>query len=146
MAHAALTNESPEEVAQKLAATHDRAWIRSVVQHLDQQLQKEPLDRLITLWALSGAEAAQMFQVSRQAFAKWLQSGPPPDRAPAIAMLADATDLLERHLKRERIPVVVRRRSELTGNSTLIELARQGMYDEVLATVNTMFDLRRVQP
>jgi hypothetical protein len=146
MQNTALPNVSPKDAAETLAATHDRAWIRSVVSYLDQSLQKTPLDRLITLWGLSAAEAAGLFGVSRQAFAKWQQSAPPSDRSLAIATLADATDLLERHLKRERIPVVVRRRAELTGDKSLIELAQQGKYAKVLAAVRAMFDLRRIQP
>ena len=84
--------ESPEEVAEKLAAGHDPQWIRSVVSLLDQ-------------------------------------------RSP-----------LERYVKRDRIPVVVRRTSPLTGNKSLIDLATAGKYDKVLAVVKQMFDLRRVQP
>jgi hypothetical protein len=84
--------------------------------------------------------------VSRQAFAKWQQSGPPADRAAAVAALEDATDLLERHVKRERIPAVVRRRSALTGEQSLLELAATGQHDAVLEAVRSMFDLRRVQP
>jgi hypothetical protein len=146
MQNTAFPNVSPKDVAETLAATHDRAWIRLVVSYLDQSLQKTPLDRLITLWDLSAAEAAGLFGVSRQAFAKWQQSGPPADRSPAIAILADATDLLERHLKRERIPVVVRRRAEVAGGKSLIELAQAGKYADALVAVKTMFDLRRIQP
>lgn len=129
-----------------MAASHDRAWLRSVVAHLDQALQRQPLERLMTLWSLSAAETAELFGVTRQAFAKWLQSGPPVERGAAIAALADATDVLERYVKRERIPVVVRRPSERLGNASLLELAAEGRYDEVLAGVRSLFDLRRVQP
>ncbi len=146
MSNAALSDTSPKNVAETLAATHDRAWIRSVVSYLDQCLQKSPLDRLITLWGLSAAEAGELFGISRQAFAKWQQSGAPHDRSPAIAALEDSTDLLERHLKRERIPAVVRRPAPLTDGKSLIDLAREGKHDEVLAATKAMFDLRRVQP
>lgn len=138
--------ESPEEVAEKLAEGHDPQWIRSVVSLLDQKLQRDPLERLVTLWNLTGSEAGQLFNVSRQAFGKWLEAGPPAERVLAIADLTDATDLLERYVKRDRIPVVVRRPSPLTGNKSLIDLATAGRYDKVLAAVKQMFDLRRVQP
>ena len=61
------------------------------------------------VWDLSQAAAARRFHVSRQAFAKWLRQGAPAERATAVADLAAATDLLVRHLKRDRIPAVVRR-------------------------------------
>lgn len=141
-----LFQASPEEAAERLAEGHDAQWIRAVVSLLDRKLQRSPLERIVTLWSLTGSEAGQLFNVSRQAFDKWLQAGPPAERALAIATLADATDLLERYVKRDRIPVIVRRRSALTGNKSLIELASTGKYDKVLAAVEQMFDLRRVQP
>jgi hypothetical protein len=137
---------SPAAVVADLTASHDRAWLREVVSRLDLTLQRSALERLITLWSVSSAEAAGFFGVSRQAFAKWLQVGPPADRAPAIAALEDATELLARHLKRERIPAVVRRPSTLTGERSILQMASAGEYEQVLGAVRTMFDLRRVQP
>lgn len=146
MSDPALLDRSPKEVAEALVAIHDPAWLRSVVTYIDRALRKQPLDRLMTLWGLSAAEAAELFGVTRQAFSKWLQSGPPVERGPAVAALADATDALERHLKRERIPVVVRRRAEGLDNESLLELAAAGKYEQVLAATRSMFDVRRIQP
>jgi hypothetical protein len=137
---------SPTAVAAQLTASYDRAWLREVVNQLDVTLQRSPLERLIALWGVSSAEAAGFFGVSRQAFAKWLQVGPPADRAPAVAALDDATELLARHLKRERIPAVVRRHSTLTGERSLLQMATAGEHEQILGVVRTMFDLRRVQP
>lgn len=137
---------SPAAVAAQLTASHDRAWLREVVSQLDITLQRSALERLIALWGISSAEAAGFFGVSRQAFAKWMQAGPPADRAPSVAALEDATELLARHLKRERIPAVVRRPSALTGKRSLLEMAAAGEHDQLLSAVRTMFDLRRVQP
>jgi len=137
---------SPAAVAAELAATHDRAWLREVVSQLDLHLQRSALERLIALWGVSSAEAAGFFGVSRQAFAKWLQVGVPADRAPAVADLEEATELLARHIKRERIPAVVRRHSALTGDRSLLQMATAGDHEKVLGAVRTMFDLRRIQP
>ncbi len=137
---------SPAAVAAQLTASHDRTWLREVVSRLDATLQRSALERLIALWGISSAEAAGFFGVSRQAFAKWLQAGPPADRAPAIAALEDATELLARHLKRERIPAVVRRHALLTGERSLLQMAAAGEHEQVLGAVRTMFDLRRIQP
>lgn len=146
MSNLAFKDASPKEVAEQLAEAHDAAWIRSMVSLLDQRLQKSPLERIITLWSLTGTEAGQLFGVSRQAIGQWLEAGPPIDRAAGIAALADATDLLARRLKRERIPVVVRRPAASTGNRSLMDLAADGQYEQVLAAVQSMFDLRRIQP
>ncbi len=137
---------SAADVAAQLTASHDRTWLREVVSQLDVNLQRSALERLIALWGVSAAEAAGFFGVSRQAFAKWLRVGPPADRAPAVAALEDATELLARHLKRERIPAVVRRHSALTGERSLLQMASAGEHEQILGAVRTMFDLRRVQP
>ncbi len=143
---ARAAGRSPAAVAAQLTASHDRAWLREVVNKLDHTLQRSALERLITLWGVSSAEAAEFFGVSRQAFAKWLQTGPPAHRAPAVAALEDATELLARHLKRERIPAVVRRRSALTGERSLLQMAAVGEHHQILGAVRAMFDVRRVQP
>ena len=137
---------SPAAFAAELTASHDRAWLREVVSHLDVNLQRSSLERLIALWGISSAEAAGFFGVSRQAFAKWLRGGPPADRANAIASLEDATELLARHIKRERIPAVVRRQSALTGGRSLLQMASVGEHEKVFRAARTMFDLSRVQP
>ena len=82
--------------------------------------------------------------MSRQAFSKWLQRGVPADHAVAVADLRAATDLLERYLKRDRIPAVVRRpmyRSS-TGVS-LLDLLGQGDTDRLLSACRDMFDFER---
>ena len=67
-------------------------------------------------------------------------------RTAAIADLAAATDLLDRYVKRERIPAVVRRKAERLGNRSLLEIAQRGDTRAVADHVAEMFDLRRVQP
>jgi len=120
--------------------------LRALVDALDRMVRTRPLERLVTLWGLSGAQAARFFGVSRQAFSLWLDGEPPGARAEAITDLATATDLLDRHVKRERIPAVVRRAAPALGGRSLVDLARSGRHAEVRQAVERMFDLRRVQP
>ena len=63
-----------------------------------------------------------------------------------IADIAVATDLLDRHLKRERIPAVVRRVAPALEGRSLYDMAAEGLHREVRDAVESMFDLRRVQP
>jgi hypothetical protein len=63
-----------------------------------------------------------------------------------VTALAAATDLLERYLKRENIPAVVRRTAPALGGRSLLQIAESGGAEEVLQRVKAMFDLRRVQP
>jgi len=142
-----LITKTPRAVAEDLIRrAPSRHWLRALTDELDRKVRAEPLERLMTLWALSGAEAGRVFGVSRQAFAKWLENGVPAERAPAVADLAAATDLLDRHVRRERIPAVVRREAERLGGRSLYEMACAGEHRAVLAAVRTMFDLGRVQP
>lgn len=124
----------------------DRRWLRELTDELDREIRTDPLERLQELWGLSGADVGRLFGVSRQAVAKWSRTGVPADRAPALSDLAAATDLLDRKLKRERIPAVVRRPADRLGGRSLLDLAGEGRHREVLAVVREMFDLRRVQP
>jgi hypothetical protein len=124
----------------------DNAWLRELTDVLDRQVRMSPLERFVTLWGLSGAEAARAFGVSRQAFAKWQENGVPAEREVALADLGTATEVLARRVKRERIPAVIRRRAELLGGKSLYEMACEGRHQDVLDAVRRMFDLRRVQP
>ncbi len=141
-----LTELTPEAAAAELADAADAAWTRRLVDVLDRAVRTDPLERFVELWGLSGAAAARVFGVSRQAFSKWLSTGPPATRAAAVAALAAATDLLDRYVKRDRIPAVVRREAPLLGGASLLDLAAEGRTDELLAAVSNMFDLRTVQP
>jgi len=135
-----------QEAERLIAEAPDLDWLRALTDALDRAVRQTPLERLLRLWGLSKAEAARVFGVSRQAFSKWLESGVPSDRAPAVADLAAATDLLDRRIKRERIPAVVRRPSPLLAGRSLLEMATAGEHAAVHAAVASMFDLRRIQP
>lgn len=137
---------SPAEAADALLSRAGSDWARRLADELDRRLQTQPLEHFVDAWGLPKASAARLFGVSRQAFAKWLVQGPPADRMPAVADLGAATDLLDRYVKRERIPAVVRRRVPALGERSLLELAAAGQTAELLEAVRSMFDLRRVQP
>ena len=137
---------APDEMARELVESADVVWLRNLIDALDRQVRTEPLSRLTTLWDLSNAAAARIFGVSRQAFSKWLISGPPADRADDVTAVDDITSLLDRYVRRERIPAVVRRRSERFGGETIVERLEAGHYRPTADLVREMFDLRRIQP
>jgi len=141
-----LTEMTPEEAAAVLARDADTAWTRRFVDELDRAVRTEPLERFVELWGLSNAAAARLFGVSRQAFSKWLRTGPPAARSTAVADLAAATDMLDRYVKRERIPAVVRRPASNLGDRSMIDLIADGETRTVRDAVAAMFDLRRIQP
>ncbi|HZJ48150.1 MAG TPA: hypothetical protein VFD97_03825, partial [Acidimicrobiia bacterium] len=132
-----LTDMSPEQAAAVLSRS-DPAWTRRLVDELDRTVRTQPLERFVELWGLSNAGAARVFGVSRQAFSKWLRTGPPSTRSAAIADLATATDLLDRYVKRERVPAVVRRAAPNLGGRSLLELATDGHTRRVADAVAAM--------
>jgi transcriptional regulator with XRE-family HTH domain len=137
---------APHDVAERLASeAPDLDWLRALTDDLDRRVRSAPLERFLTLWGLSASEAARVFGVSRQALSKWRSGGVPADRTPALADLGAATDELDRRVKRERIPAVVRRPAPILGDRSLYDLACEGRHAEVRQAVSTIFDLRRVQ-
>jgi hypothetical protein len=140
------TSVAPGALARELIDSADDSWIRALVDALDREVRRAPLERLLSLWDLSNAAAARLFGVSRQAFSKWLVAGPPADRADDVAAVDDITTLLDRYVKRERIPAVVRRSAETFGERSMVEMLEAGEYEEAAKLVAEMFDLRRVQP
>ena len=91
------------------------------------------------MWNLNRSEAGASFGVSRQALTKWLDGGVPEERAAAVADLSAATDLLVRHLRRGRIPAVVRRPAPALGGRSLLDLLGTGDIAAVLRACRSMF-------
>lgn len=153
----AIQKLRPEEAAKRVfrAREQDSAWLDRFAESLagyregpggtsHTALQSgSDLARTIGLWQLSQAKAAALFGVSRQAFAKWLQRGVPADHAVAVADLKAATDLLERYLKRDRIPAVVRRPVPKLDGVSLLDLFGRGDTKRLLSACREMFDFER---
>ena len=143
---AALRRLDPHAVADEISAAPEDPWTREFLRALDARLRSAPLERLLATWDLTAAAAGRVFGVSRQAVGKWRGSGVPEDRAVALADLVAATDVLERYVRRDRIPAVVRRPADILGGRSLLELAEAGEYAAVRTGAARMLDLRRVQP
>lgn len=140
------TSIDPGALARDLVESASPDWLRDLVDALDREVRVAPLERLLGLWNLSNAGAARIFGVSRQAFSKWLVDGPPASRADDVAVVDNITELLDRYVKRERIPAVVRRGAESLGGASLLETVESGDYRAAAEMVARTFDLRRLQP
>lgn len=154
----AIQELRPEEAAERVfrARQQDSAWLDRFAECLAgyregptggtspaARQSSSGLVRTIRVWQLSQAKAAALFGVSRQAFAKWLQRGVPADHAVAVADLTAATDLLERYLKRDRIPAVVRRPIPRLDGVSLLDLLGCGDTKRLLSACRDMFDFER---
>jgi hypothetical protein len=122
----------------------DEGASRALVQALERHLSSEPLSRLERVWDLSGAQAASVFGVSRQAYAKWHVTGVPADRQADVAELSSATSTLLAYVKVDRIPAVVRRPAAILDGESLLAVATRAPRAARVAA-DQMFDLRRVQ-
>ncbi len=136
----------PEEAAERTFAAHGRdgPWLDAFTERLDRlRGGGASFARTMGVWGLSQAEAGRLFGVSRQAVGKWLRREAPPERAVAMADLAAATDLLVQHLKRDRIPAVVRRPIPALGGESLVALWGRGETRTVLTACRNMFRFDR---
>jgi DNA-binding transcriptional regulator YdaS (Cro superfamily) len=135
-----LLDLDPRDAAAQVSSSHDEAWLAEFCDALQAGRRAGPLARVCDLWALTGADAARLFGVSRQAVSQWLERGVPAERLTAVADLAAATDVLAHHVRRERIPAVVRRVAANLGDRSLLDLAAAGDTRAVLAACRAMFD------
>lgn len=131
----------PKSAAQQLIEARKQygGWLDEFSEQLDRQRNAAALERVLTVWGLNQSDAARIFGVSRQAISKWLAQGVPAERAEAVADIAAATDLLMHHLKRDRIPAVVRRRAAALGNRSLLAMLERQSFREVLEACRDMF-------
>lgn len=129
----------PRDAAARLVAEHEGAWVLDFADALDRRLSGQQLERVMQRWNLSRSELGEMFGVSRQAVSKWIDGGIPADRSPQVADLCAITDLLDHHLKRDRIPAVVRRRASALEGANLVELVGSGRSEDALRLTREMF-------
>ena len=143
-----LPTASTADPAKAAEATVERDpdYAASLARELERRLSAHPLERAMRVWDISKETTAQMFGVSRPALSKWLANGAPAERRDDIALLDEATRLLLGHLKVERVPAVVRRPYVAADGASLLDLAVGGQLRRVRDDIDTMFDVRRVQP
>lgn len=135
---AALPELDPRDAAAQLLAEHDDDWVLRLADELDRHLSGRHLERTMRLWHLSRTELGSLFGVSRQAVSNWIRDGVPAERTEQVADVEAITDLLDRYLKRERIPAVVRRRAPRLEGASLIEFIASGRSSEALRLTRTM--------
>ncbi len=112
---------------------------RFVRRELSDRDGENPLERLMRLFRLSKSELGRLFGVSRQAIDGWLQHGVPSERQDKLATLLALADLLERKLKRDRLPGIARRPAEAYGGQTMLQLVAADRHRELLALVRDSF-------
>lgn len=134
-----LADTDPRAAAAQLLADHDAEWVERLAAELDRRLSGRDLGDVMRVWRLSAAGLGTLFGVSRQAVSKWMSDGVPPERAAQVADVEAMSELLQRYLKRGRIPAVVRRQAPGLGGESLLSLVAAGRSAEALALTRQMF-------
>jgi hypothetical protein len=100
----------------------------------------QPLARIVDVFDLSATELGRLFGVSRQAASQWLEEGPPAARAAKVNAVARIVDVLERNLRSERIPGIVREAADAYAGLSMLEMIEQDRHEELLRQVTGAFD------
>jgi DNA-binding transcriptional regulator YdaS (Cro superfamily) len=126
------------DVADEASVESVHRFLRLAVAELSSE--REPLRRIAEVFALSVTDLARLFGVRRQAVGQWLASGVPPGRAAKVNAIARVADILERNLKPDRLPGVVRRPADAYGGLSMLEMIERDRHDELVALVEDAFD------
>lgn len=142
----ALTAMDPEMAADELVRAHedDPDWIANLTDALKRRIHQHQIRVVLDTWAITQAELAEAFGVTRQALAKWLHSSIPSERRADMADLLAATNGLLKHLKPETIPAVVRRKADAFDGRSLLDMLHAGEFGRLVASVDEMFDFAGV--
>jgi hypothetical protein len=101
------------------------------------------IDQIAELFALNRTELAGLFGMRRQAIDRWRTHGIPGSRQEKLAAIAAIGDLLDHHLKTERIPGIARRPAEAYNGLTMLEMIATDRHLELLESVRASFDFSR---
>lgn len=132
------TGEAEPNVRDEPTAESVRRFLRFAVQEIGRE--QSLLSRIAELFELSRTELGRLFGVRRQAVSQWLDAGVPPARAPKANAVARVADVLERNLRHERIPGVVRQSAEAYGGLTMLEMIERDRHEELVRLVEEAFD------
>lgn len=99
-----------------------------------------PLDRIRDTFDLNNTELGRLFGVTRQAVQDWARRGVPSDRQDKVTAVAAIADLLERKLKADRIPGVVRRPAAAYDGHSMLDLIAADRHQELLEITRRSFD------
>lgn len=149
-ATARLLHEDPALAAKRISEGADDAWMDTFRRSLDEAVGPSTapsgvaaLHRLRALWGLTQADLGAVFGVTRQAVAKWPARGVPESARVRLADLDAVSDLLVHHLKRDRIPAVVRRPADRLEGRSMLDLATAHETAALLRYTREMLDLAR---
>ncbi|MHB1487850.1 MAG: hypothetical protein ACYCS7_07655 [Acidimicrobiales bacterium] len=118
----------------------DSALFRRLVDLAIRSIQP-PLVRVKDLFGLTNSEVGELFGVKRQAVDQWEQSGEVPTaRREKLANVLSVGELLERKLSPGRLPLVARRRAEVYGGVSMLDMVASDRDAELRELTERAFD------
>jgi len=82
--------------------------------------QAGAIDEIAKIFGLSDTALARLFDVSRQALAKWRRNGVPLSRGADVDRLLEVARVFKARLKAERIPQIVLTPAKGLGGKTVL--------------------------
>ena len=99
--------------------------------------EASPLADIERAWQLTSAQAATIFGVSRQAYAKWKITGVPASRIREVSHLAESTRLLTEAVARStHVAAAVRQLHERLNDRSLLDLARSREFERLRQAIH----------
>lgn len=108
--------------------------------HRELESSVDSLDAIADLLSLTDAALSSLFGVSRQRIAQWRADGVPVMHQSKLMTIAQIADLLDRNLKPERIPGVVRTPAAAFQGESILDAIEHDRHLEVLDRVKDSFD------
>jgi hypothetical protein len=99
--------------------------------------------QIVDAFALSKADLARLFGVSRQAADQWLGSDMPAERKGKASTVLAIADLLSHRLKPGKLPGVARRPAPAYSGLTMLEMIAADQHEELLDSVRASFDFAK---
>ena len=121
-----------------LSVTQLEAFRMNVTRALSHD--ERDLERIQRIFGLSTTDLGRLFGVTRQAVQQWQASDVPLARRAKVSTVGSIADLLDAHLKTDRIPGIVRRPAPAYGGRSIIEMIQEDHHDAVLDQVRSSFD------
>lgn len=84
-------------------------------------------------------ELAELLEVSQRTVSRWIHDGVPPAHAQRVDELAAISEVLETHVKADRLPAVVRRDAAALGGESIFSLIAANRGAEALRLTTLMF-------
>ncbi len=114
------------------------AFRRNVTRALSHD--EQDLERIQRIFGLNITDLGRLFGVTRQAVTQWQSTEIPAARREKVSAVGSIADLLDSHLKTDRVPGVVRRPATAYGGLTILGMIEENRQDAVLEQVRSSFD------